>query len=336
MKQAYCTYFDHNYLPRALLMLQSLRAVDPETPIFVLALSDLCETVLRRIALSGVTLIPLPALEAAFPELSRLKSERSTVEYYFTLTPFLPLYVFDTTSAQTVTYIDADLYFFADPRPLLISIGAASIAITPHRFSPDHAEEVRYGKFNVGWVTFQRDREGLACLGRYQDDCVAWCYDRVEDGRYADQAYLDAWPGLYPSLVIIEHKGVNLGPWNVDGCTLEERDGQIFVDGDPLIFYHFHGVRCRPDGGVVAWLPASVVQGSLQLRRLYQPYMTELIRCRAGLHREFPAIRQAEEVLRYDGLELEAGTSPLYREVIWPGTGLDLTRMKNIAELTPG
>ena len=326
MKHVYCTYFDHNYLPRALLMLQSLRSVDPETPIFVLALSDLCETVLRRIALAGVTIIPLPSLEAAFEELPRLKSERKGVDYFFTLTPFLPLHVFDTTEAQIATYIDADLYFYADPRPMRDSLGTASIAITPHRFSPDHEADAQYGRFNVGWVTFQRDREGLACLGHYRDECVAWCHDRVEDGRYADQGYLDEWPDRYASLAIIEHKGVNLALWNVDNYTLEERDGQIFVDGDPLIFYHFHGIRCNPDGSFNVWLPRSAAEGSVQLRRLYHPYMTQLIGCRAELHRVFPAVGKAEELLRYGNLESATamGTSRHHRGINWPGTGFDM------------
>jgi hypothetical protein len=335
VKHVYCTYFDHNYLPRALLMLQSLRRVDPETPIFILALSDLCETVLRRIALAGVTIIPLPSLEAAFEELPRLKTERTGVDYFFTLTPFLPLHVFDTTDAQMATYIDADLYFYADPRPMVDSLGTASIAITPHRFSPDHAADAQYGRFNVGWVTFKRSREGLACLGQYRDECVAWCHDRVEDGRYADQGYLDAWPDRYASLAIIEHKGVNVAPWNVDNYSLEERDGQIFVDGDLLIFYHFHGIRCNPDGSFNLWLPRSGAEGSAPLRRLYHPYMTQLIRCRAELHREFPAIEKAGELLRYGDLEsaTATGTPWHHRGINWPATGFDTAQLKSIVEL---
>ena len=50
MKEVYCTYFDHNYLSRATLMIESLRRYD-QSPIYVLALSDLCETILRELAL---------------------------------------------------------------------------------------------------------------------------------------------------------------------------------------------------------------------------------------------------------------------------------------------
>ena len=58
MKEIYCTYFDHNYLSRATLMIESLRRYD-QSPIYVLALSELCETVLRDLALPNVEIIPL-------------------------------------------------------------------------------------------------------------------------------------------------------------------------------------------------------------------------------------------------------------------------------------
>jgi len=116
-------------------------------------------------------------------------------------------------------YVDSDVCFYADPRAILDQLGAASIAITSHRFSPDRQDLVRYGRFNSGWVMFRRDAEGLACLRRWADDCFAWCHDRVEDGRFGDQGFLDAWPERYPALTVVEHKGVNLAVWNVDNYT---------------------------------------------------------------------------------------------------------------------
>jgi putative methyltransferase (TIGR04325 family) len=324
LKHAYCTYFDHSYLPRGLLTLRSLRAVDPETPVFVLALSSLCETVLRQLAEPGVTIIPLAELEAAFPELPALKPARAGVDYIFTLTPFLPLHLFATTPAEALTYIDADLYFYADPRPLQQTSSAASIAITPHRFSPDRLADACFGRFNVGWVGIRRDPEGLACLERYRQDCLAWCHDRVEPGRYADQGYLDTWPEQYRSVAIVEHKGVNLALWNVDNYRLDERDGRVTVDDEPLIFYHFHGVRPKPDGSVELWLPKrhGAVEGVLR-RRIYAPYVDALTALRTELHRDFPDLAAAETELRYRDTAGPAAPPPLWNErgAAWPAAG---------------
>lgn len=327
VKHAFCTYFDHNYLPRAVLMIESLRRVDPETPVFALALTELCRDALTALDLPGVTVLSLAALEAEYPELPRLKGERSAVEYIFTLTPFLPLYLFGRTDAALLTYIDADLYFYADPRRILELIGPASIAITPHRFAPQLMANIMYGRFNVGWVTFRRDAEGLACLDRYRADCVEWCHDRVEDGRYADQGYLNDWPDRYQSLAIIEHKGVNLAIWNVDNYALEEQpDGTFTVDGEQLIFYHFHGIRLQEDGEFNIWLPPGhgVLDGVL-MRCLYRPYMAQLVQGRLALHHRFPAIAAAEGRLRYvegDARPAETGEWR-NRGAAWPENGKD-------------
>ena len=122
VKEIYCTYFDHNYLSRATLMIELLRRYD-QSPIYVLALSELCETILNDLALPNVEVIPLAALEATYPELASLKQSRKLIEYYFTLSPFLPHYLFDKTDADRITYIDGDLYFFTSPRPVIDTFG---------------------------------------------------------------------------------------------------------------------------------------------------------------------------------------------------------------------
>ena len=133
VKEIYCTYFDHNYLSRATLMIESLRRYD-QSPIYVLALSELCETILHDLALPNVEVIPLATLEAAYPELAPLKQSRKLIEYYFTLSPFLPHYLFAKTDADRITYIDGDLYFFTSP--------AAGARFLPRGFGRHHAAPV--------------------------------------------------------------------------------------------------------------------------------------------------------------------------------------------------
>ena len=77
MSDIYCTYFDHNYLSRAVLTIESLRRFDAETPIYVLALSEPCEKILRELALHRVEIIPMATLEAAYPELAGIKPTRT-------------------------------------------------------------------------------------------------------------------------------------------------------------------------------------------------------------------------------------------------------------------
>jgi len=299
----YCTYFDHNYLSRAVVMIESLRKFDSRTPVHVLALSELCVRTLQELALPNVKVIPLAALEEAYPELLAVKPTRKLIEYYFTLSPFLPHYLFTRTKADRITYIDADIWFFTPPQAVLDSLGDASVAITPHRFSFSYRNHTVFGLYNVAWITYRRCAEGLDCLNAYKADCLAWCYDRLEDGRFGDQKYLDTWPTRYPALKVITHKGVNLAVWNVHGHVIRLKDNVVTIDNDPLVFYHFSGAQMLPGGGVqIPTEPGGSSRSTaVLLEHVINPYQRRLEEERRLLEQRFPVLAAAASEIRYSG-----------------------------------
>ena len=247
MTRHFCTYFDHRYLPHALALTASLRRHCPDFRLWALCLDDAAFTALRALAIAEVTPIALADFERNDDALAAAKKDRSTIEYYFTCTPSLPLFVLRRDSSiDTVTYLDADLFFFSDLAPLFEEIGSSSVAIIPHRFPAANAPRFeRYGIYNVGWLTFRRTASGLACLQWWRERCLEWCFDRDEPSRFADQKYLDDWPSRFSDVHVIQHKGANVASWNLANYTIAERDGQVFVDDEPLIFFHFHHLKRR-------------------------------------------------------------------------------------------
>jgi len=241
----YCTYFDANYLDRGLLLYQSLRRSHAgEFRLFVLCLDNRCHDMLRRLELDGLHPVRLADLESADPELLSAKAGRTTVEYYFTTTPAFVLHLFDAhRDLDHLTYLDADMYFFSDPRPVFADLAGASIGIVPHRYGSGSSHADRFGTYNVAFNYFKRSTEAIQCIRRWREQCIEWCHDRVENGRYADQKYLDEWPERYPGVTVISHNGVNLAPWNVADHAISFHDGQTWVDGQPLICFHFHGLK---------------------------------------------------------------------------------------------
>src|SRR6185437_11052716 len=121
---------------------------------------------------------------------------------------------------EILSYLDGDLYFFSDPEPIFESFKAFSSLVIAHRFHPRRKFMEVYGLYNVGWLSFRRDTDGLACLAWWRDRCIEWCYDFVEADRYADQKYLNQFPLLFGNLKIIEHKGANLAAWNLRNYRL--------------------------------------------------------------------------------------------------------------------
>lgn len=300
MTRHFCTYLDHRYLSRGLALAGSLQRHCPDMRLWVLCLDDLAHTALVALNLAHVVPISLADFERGDTALRAAKSNRSLIEYYFTCTPSLPLYVLrHQPEVDIVTYVDADLFFFGSPEPLFAEIGDRSIGIIPHRFPDTMRELEQYGVFNVGWLTFRRDAHGLQCLEWWRERCLEWCFDRVEGDRFADQKYLDQWPARFEGVHIIQHHGANLATWNIRRHCITKSAGDVMVDDQALIFFHFHHLKRH-----ASWLfetdfhayhtrPCRVVK-----RDIFSPYLATLdkqarVASRlTGGSREAPPIRK--------------------------------------------
>lgn len=275
----FCTYFDRNYLNRGLALYHSLRNnCKRQFTLWILCFDEESYNILSGLSLEGISLISRADFEFDDAALSVARSNRNNVEYYWTCTPSLPLYVFyQDPTIDVITYLDADLYFFSNPQAIFDELAEGSILIHGHRYAPEYTYyEKISGIYNVGLLCFRRDATGLACLNWWRDRCVEWCYARYQDGKYGDQMYLDDWPSRFAGVVVLQHPGAGLAPWNVLRYQLTQTQDELHVDGHSLIFFHFHGLKVlskrvfTPSGNYTFSL--------LALNAIYQPYIMALRR----------------------------------------------------------
>jgi len=276
----FCTYFDRNYLPRARALHHSLEQRCSEFRLYSLCMDQHSLQTLRKAHLPHLVPIPLEDFERDDDALVRAKPTRTRVEYCFTCSPSLPLYILNQhPEVDIITYVDADLYFFADPQPIFDELEGHSIGIVGHRLPPRLKWLEKNGIYNVGWVSFRRDENGLACLEWWRERCIEWCYERYEDGKWSDQGYLNDWPQRFHRVCVIQHKGANLAPWNVANYTIDYREGDVWVDEQPLLFFHFHGLK-----QVFPWLYDTPLGrfgarlGPTLRKRVFEPYINDLRR----------------------------------------------------------
>jgi hypothetical protein len=283
--RVYCTYFDHNYLSRGLALHQSLRRHAPEARLWVLCLSDLCYRTLTALDLPNLIARRLSDFEAADPEVAATRATRSMIEYYFTCSPAWMLHVLNhDRDAEWVTYLDSDLFFFASPDPIYDEMKDATFGIIPHRFSRRLTDKLRFGIYNVGWVSVRRCDEGFAALNWWRKRCIEWCYDRVEGDRFADQRYLDRLPELFNNVHVIGHLGANLAPWNIGDLRVEWRDETVQIeDRYPLLFFHFFGVKRRGGYYFNSHRLYHAPFTELMRRRIYEPYIAALCESEASV-----------------------------------------------------
>ncbi len=247
MTKYFCTLFDSGYLIKGLAMINSLTKWCPEAHIFVLCMDDAAKDILTALANPSITCIALTDIETT--PLLEAKKTRGVAEYCWTLSPCLPSYILENyPNIEFITYIDSDLLFYSPVQPIFDEISQSSIAIIEHRFAPRLSEREVNGRFCVEWVSFRRDAEGMRCLARWKEQCIEWCYYRLEEGRMGDQKYLDEWPDRYSNCHIIKAVGAGIAPWNYENLTFSETGGMIDVNGSRLIFYHFHQFQLLDNG----------------------------------------------------------------------------------------
>ncbi len=266
-----CTRFDRNFLPKAIVTLNSFNEYNPRVVVYAVCLDEYSLGIMKRLELKNVTLISLSDLEGDDPKLLKVKSERGLFEFYWSLTPSIIGYVQRKSGADKVLYIDSDMQFFSSIKPALQEMVGGHILTVEHRYPIGQEERNNTsGRFNVAFQIFDKSDESCQCLARWRNQCLSDTRLDPEGGVVGDQMYLNEWPNLYPNLVISKHLGIDLAPWNVNQYEITKLENQIHVNDQRLICYHYHQFEIYNNDRMVRshgyYLNQAVV------KNIYQPY----------------------------------------------------------------
>ncbi len=269
-----CTLFDSNYISFGLALYDSLERHFSAYHLWVLCLDEECYEKLNSLALKNVTLVSLHDIETE--EVLNAKKNRSWQEFCWTLGSVFTLYVLERYSyLYHIIYLDADICFFSSPEPIFKEIKDASIMIIPHRFP----QRLRYleenGMYNVQMMYFRKDKQGVDCLRQWVCQCLEWCYARIEDGKMGDQKYLDKWPSHYKSLCVLQNICAGVAPWNMEQYSFSIDNDKPMVNGEPLIFFHYHGFKYFK-GGYYIVSSHTYSFTSIHISTIYEPYLQML------------------------------------------------------------
>lgn len=308
-RRHFVTHCDHRYLPKALALHASLKRHHPSFVLWIVCTSAEAHEHLRALPDDTRRPVPLAEVEDAYPQLRDAKANRTIVEYYYTLGPAVCRFVLDHPDCRDmVTYVDADVFFFSSPEAVFTLLGQSSVGITPHRFSFWVKHARRGGEYNVGWLTFRNDSDGKACLQWWFDRCIEWCYQRYEDGKYADQGYLNWFPKLFRGVKVLDDPGINLAPWNLANHCVRGQPHAVTVDGRPLVFFHFADFVQVSSWHYSTNTSSALIWLTPRLRRLiFRPYIETLRQHSPGglpkglrgfTHRQLLSLRVLRETAR--------------------------------------
>jgi hypothetical protein len=231
-----CTIISQKHMAQGLALYRSLKKHTPNFRLWICCLDDSTYSLLNKMNLEHVVLITLKNIEGK--ELLSIKDSRSFDEYCRTLKASFISYVLKNNyTVDSVIYTDADMYFFADVKNLFHELNEQHpVCIVPRRASAE--EEKKYGVYDAGLIGFHRNEIAFDCLFKWRKDCVNWCFDKVEDGRWADQKYLEQWIHHFPAVKVIESPDRTAGPWNVKFTI---KDNETFRNDNKLIAVHYSG-----------------------------------------------------------------------------------------------
>ena len=281
----YCTLFDSNYLDKGLVMYDSLVNSSCKFILYILCMDDKCYDVLTDLSLKNVRLIKLEEIED--DELLIAKSKRTRGEYCWTCSSSLILYILLTYKERICTYIDADMYFYQDPKILIDEMNkqGASVQIISHRFHPLQKDlETIVGKYCVEFDTFLNDKKGIDVLVNWRKQCLQDCSAKRNGKLWGDQKYQDDWMNLYDCVCEVQHLGGGVAPWNVGNYRWVRKNGNLITLIDKfskkefnIVFFHYENIQyiSRYKVNINVFSKYRFVQRKL-IKELYLPYLYEI------------------------------------------------------------
>jgi len=233
----FCSYFDYGYIVKALICYETLKKHCSNLCFYVLCFDERTENLMN--GLDNVVTIKLDDVEKYYPELLEAKKTRQDREYYATMSPILPLYIFDKYGVDLLYYTDADIGYFSSTKEIEDVFSNYSIMVTPH----ENPDAFSAGKINVGVLGYRNDDNCKEFLNWWKEKCLENCDWKVSKHGFADQGYLDIFyndSNKFKNYFISDHCGINLAPWNVGMHSFKKKANVFTVDNKNLICYHFH------------------------------------------------------------------------------------------------
>ena len=243
MGNVFCIILSKYRIYQGIALYRSLEYNYKNFNVFILCIDDETYELCKELNLAKAIL--LRDIDLKDERLIVAKEERRLNEYCWTLKPFFLEYVLDKyDSIENAVYLDADICFFNDPSPIFHDNKSYCIQLSEHDFQEKNAEVERIcGKYNSGFIVFKNCITSLDALKWWQDKCIEWCKDGVDEGRFGDQKYLEEFPLLFDGVYPIITPGVNIAPWNESKYQYSNRNGKVYINNSKLVCYHFCGLR---------------------------------------------------------------------------------------------
>lgn len=243
MKNAYCVVTDIYYLPRSLVLYDSVENHLRASKFYFFCLDAQTEKTLTELGFGTESIVPREQFLRPYEE---ALAGRKQNEISWTCKPLALDYILrNTDGIDWAAYLDSDMLFFGDPGDALEWAGNDDYILTEHRFATPFFSKFGplVGRYNAGFVAIKNSERGMRVLSWWKEQCLRSCPATPQPGLYSDQKYLDSFQEISGEQTRPNHPGLNVAPWNIGGLRVSQRQQHVYVDDFPLILYHFQGFK---------------------------------------------------------------------------------------------
>lgn len=278
MTTVLCTLYNSLYLDKGLVLYDSLCECAKDFKLYVLCMDEKCYEVLTDLKQEHHIPVRLADFEAGDEELMAAKANRPMGEYCWTCSSSFIRYVLKHFEEDNCTYVDADMYFYNDPKVLIDDMKGAgkSVMVVPHRF-PEEKKELakKVGAYCVEFNTFLNTPESLEVLDYWRIRCLDSCKNLGDGVHWGDQKYLDELVEKFDCVYVCKHPGAGVAPWNFSLYNYLSKPNMIIFGGVnySLVFVHFQGITYLTSNVVSTGVRKKAIADTTLIRHIYKEYL---------------------------------------------------------------
>jgi hypothetical protein len=226
-----------------------------------------------------------PIEEIGIEDFDGLWKKYDIIELNTCVKPCFFRYLFHKYDAEFILYIDPDIQVFnkfSDLENLFLN---KSILLTPHILTPlefdnetpNECNFLNHGIYNLGFLGLKNDDNALQLLKWWEVRTLNFGYNRLKDGLFVDQLWMNFVPLYFNNVHIIRHLGYNMAPWNLHERFLSIENGTLMVNNiEELLFFHFSSYDYREPEKISKYYSRSNFDNRPDLKGIYKRYDKEL------------------------------------------------------------
>jgi hypothetical protein len=270
-----------NYLAQATGLSESMKKTNPSWR-FIIGIVD---KNVQNIDLSFVDAEIVWVDELAIAGFDEMVKKYNVVELLTSVKPFyFNWFLKQSAELNNVVYFDPDILVFQPLTDLEQKLEQYDIILTPHYTTPitdacipTELHIMQTGIYNLGFLAVRNTENTKNLMDWWSDKLSTQCIINLSRGLFVDQLWMNLTPVYFEKVLIDKYSGYNMAHWNIHERFLSvEKDG-YYVNGVPLVFYHFSHYNPAKPNEIAAFHNRFNFESRTDLKEIYDTYHKGLL-----------------------------------------------------------